>query len=124
MRKVPQRLFEDTETWTMATRELLDKFDANVEVPNYINYDMLEPKDPNSFDTIAYGEALLVELDQHKEVDPQRTQLHIDQLGLKFNNGLIRQLKDIASCNRIDDVPIDENELTSMADLISETHKA
>lgn len=45
MRKVPQRLFEDTETWTMATRELLDKFDANVEVPNYINYDMLESKD-------------------------------------------------------------------------------
>lgn len=48
----------------------------------------------------------------------------MNQLGLNFNTGLIRQLKDIASCNRIDDVPIDENELASMADLIKETHKA
>jgi hypothetical protein len=56
MRKVPARLFEDTETWTMAAKELLDLFDVNSEVPNFINYDMLEPKDANAFDTIAVGE--------------------------------------------------------------------
>lgn len=59
MRKVPQRLFEDADTWNMAARELLDKFEQNMDVPNFINYDMLESKDPNSFDTIAVGEALL-----------------------------------------------------------------
>jgi hypothetical protein len=47
----------------MAARELLDKFEQNMEVANFINYDMLEVKDPNSFDTIAVGESLLGELD-------------------------------------------------------------
>lgn len=56
MRKVPARLFEDTDTWNQAARELLDLFDQNADRPNFINYDMLEPKDPNAFDTIAVGE--------------------------------------------------------------------
>jgi hypothetical protein len=30
-----------------------------MDVPNFINYDMLESKDQNSFDTIAVGDALL-----------------------------------------------------------------
>jgi hypothetical protein len=47
----------------MAARDLLDKFEQNMEVANFINYDMLECKDPNAFDTIAVGEALLGELD-------------------------------------------------------------
>jgi hypothetical protein len=43
----------------MAAREMLDKFEQNMDIPNFINYDMLESKDPNSFDTIAVGDALL-----------------------------------------------------------------
>lgn len=68
MRKVPQRLFDDVDTWNMAARELLDKFDQNIEVPNFINYDMLESKDPSAFNIIEVGEALIEELDQHKDV--------------------------------------------------------
>lgn len=47
----------------MAARELLDKFEQNMDVPNFINYDMLECKETTAFDTIAVGEALLQELD-------------------------------------------------------------
>lgn len=90
MRRVPQRLFDDTDTWNMAARDLLDKFEQNMEVPNFINYDMLESKDANAFDTIAVGEALLGELDQHKDVSAQRTNKHITSLGLTFNNNLIK----------------------------------
>jgi hypothetical protein len=57
----------------MAARELLDKFEDNIEVTNFINYDMLESKDPNAFNTIEVGESLLLELDNHKDVNAQTT---------------------------------------------------
>ena len=107
----------------MAARDLLDKFEQNMEVANFINYDMLECKDPNAFDTIAVGEALLGELDQHKEVSASRTLAHINSLGLVFNNSLIKQLSNIASCNRIDGIEIDQNELENLAEMIKESSK-
>lgn len=55
----------------MAARELLDKFEDNIEVTNFINYDMLESKDPNAFNTIEVGESILLELDNHKDVNAQ-----------------------------------------------------
>jgi hypothetical protein len=81
---------------------------------------MLESKDPNAFNTIEVGETLLLELDQHKDVNAQQTQNHINQLGISFNMQLIKQLSTVASCNRIDGIPIDDNELASLADVIKE----
>jgi hypothetical protein len=63
IRRVPQRLFEDTDTWTLTAKDMLDKFEENMDKPNFINYDMLESKENQSSDTINIGEQLLTELE-------------------------------------------------------------
>jgi hypothetical protein len=56
MRKVPAKLFADTDAWNVKARELLDLFESNSDKPNFINYGMLESKDANAYDTIVVGE--------------------------------------------------------------------
>jgi hypothetical protein len=53
-------------------------------------------------------------------VSAQRLSTQIDQLGLNFNANVTNQLAHVATCNRIDGVVIDENELSSLADMIKE----
>ena len=43
---MPERLFEDADNWAKAARSKLDKFEENLDKPNFINYDLLETKDP------------------------------------------------------------------------------
>lgn len=42
---------------------------------------------------------------------------------MNFNNSLIKQLASVATCNRIDGITIDENELASLADVIKEASR-
>lgn len=56
MRKVPAKLFENTDKWTIKAKELLDLFESNSDKPNFINYGMLESKDSTAYDTIVVGE--------------------------------------------------------------------
>jgi hypothetical protein len=43
---------------------------------------------------------------------------------LNFDFDLIKKLAKIASCKRVEGIPIDEGELTSMADVIREAARA
>ena len=72
MRKVPQRLFEDVDAWTLAAKEKLDKFEQNLDKPNFINYDMLEIKDDTNPDIVNFGDVLLNELEEHKDISMGR----------------------------------------------------
>lgn len=57
MQKVPARLFEDADNWAKAARSKLDKFEENLDKPNFINYDLLETKDASGGpDIINFGE--------------------------------------------------------------------
>lgn len=42
---------------------------------------------------------------------------------MNFNTAVIKQLSQVASCNRIDGIPIDEGELASLADVIKEASR-
>ena len=69
MQKVPDRLFEDADSWAKAAKEKLDLFEANIESPHFINYDLLESKDSGAGpDIIFFGENLVTELDEHKDI--------------------------------------------------------
>ena len=46
LKKVPQRLFDDADEWSTVAKQKLDKFEENMDKPNFINYDMLETKEP------------------------------------------------------------------------------
>jgi len=73
MQKVPQRLFDDADSWAKAARMKLDKFEENLDKPNFINYDLLETKDPASGpDIINFGETLVMELEEHKDISMSR----------------------------------------------------
>lgn len=52
----------------------------------WINYDMLESKDENEkrHDIVSVGEALISELDEHKDLSAPLVKEQIDQLSLKF----------------------------------------
>lgn len=120
MRKVPQRLFEDVDAWTMAAKDKLDKFEQNLDKPNFINYDMLEIKDDTNPDIVNFGDVLLNELEEHKDISMGRVASQIGQLSLSFNAGSIQQLKEVAKCNRVEGVEIDQAELDSLEEMIQE----
>ena len=51
----------------------LDKFEENLDKPSFINYDLLELKDPSSGpDIINFGETLVLELEEHKDISMSR----------------------------------------------------
>ena len=99
MRKVPQRLFEDADEWSTAAKMKLDKFEENIDKPNFINYDMLESKEPgHTPDIVNFGETLINELEEHKDISAPRVKNQINQLGLTFNHQVISQLSKVATC--------------------------
>ena len=59
--------------------------------PNFINYDMLEEKDTNNagHDIVNFGETLIGELEEHKDISAKRVTNQIGQLGLNFNQAVI-----------------------------------
>ena len=66
---MPERLFEDADKWVKEARSKLDKFEENLDKPNFINYDLLESKDSGAgFDIINFGESLVTELEEHKDI--------------------------------------------------------
>ena len=68
LRKVPPHLFDDADEWSLAAKDKLDKFEENLDKQNFINYDMLETKDPNAGPDICnFGEQLLEKLEEHKD---------------------------------------------------------
>lgn len=121
MRRVPQRLFEDADEWSVAAKQKLDKFEENIDKPNFINYDMLESKEPGQGpDIVNFGETLINELEEHKDISAARVKNQIAQLGLTFNHQVIGQLSKVATCQRVDGVQIDESELSSLEEMIKE----
>lgn len=89
--------------------------------PNFINYDMLETKDPGAGpDIVNFGETLITELEEHKDISASRVKSQINQLGLTFNNQVVGQMSKIATCHRVQGVQIDESELASLEEMIKE----
>ena len=121
MQKVPARLFEDADNWAKAARSKLDKFEENMDKPNFINYDLLEIKDTSGGpDIINFGESLVTELEEHKDISMVRVANQIKQLGISFNHEVIGKLKDVVSTEVIEGVQIDETELASMEEMMRE----
>ena len=121
MQKVPQRLFDDADSWSVAARTRLDQFEENLEKPNFINYDLLETKDAAAGpDIIVFGESLVTELEEHKDISMARVATQIKQLGLSFNQELISKLSEVVCCERVDGVEIDENELANLEEMLRE----
>ena len=121
MQRVPERLFVDADNWVKAARSKLDKFEENIDKPNFINYDLLESKDPSDGpDIINFGETLVSELEEHKDISMGRVASQIKQLGLVFNKELINKLRDVVNCQVVDGVEIDEAELASMEEMMQE----
>lgn len=91
-----------------------------MDKPNFINYDMLETRDGEGPDIINFGESLLTELEEHKDISMSRVSSQIGQLGLSFNNTAVKNLKEVAKCNRVEGVEIDQAELDSLEEMIQE----
>ena len=121
MQQVPERLFEDADNWAKAARTKLDKFEENLDKPNFINYDLLETKDPQGGpDIINFGETLVTELEEHKDISMARVASQIKQLGVNFNNEVIGKLPELCTTEVIEGVEIDEGELASMEEMMRE----
>ena len=124
MQKVPERLFEDADNWAKAARSKLDKFEENLDKPNFINYDLLESKDPaGGPDIINFGDQLVTELEEHKDLSMSRVATQIKQLGVSFNHELIGKLKDVVNTEVVEGVHVDESELASMEEMMREASK-
>ena len=121
MQRVPERLFEDADNWAKAARSKLDKFEENLDKPNFINYDLLESKDPGAGpDIINFGENLVTELEEHKDISMARVASQIKQLNVTFNQDCFKSLKNIVKTESVEGVEVDENELNSMEEMMRE----
>lgn len=97
MKLVPASLFENAEVWSQSAKEKLDLFEANMDKPNFINYDMLEGQSAGP-DIISEGENLIGELEQHKDISADRVLTQLAQLGLSFDQKLIKSLSGLVNC--------------------------
>ena len=95
-------------------------FEENLDKPNFINYDLLESKDPGAQDVINFGEQLVTELEEHKDCSMSRVQDHIKQLAISFNNDTINKMNEVVACEIVDGVVIDEAELASLEEVMRE----
>jgi len=120
MQRVPERLFEDADSWAKQAKQKLDKFEENLDKPNFINYDLLEQKESGSQDIINFGEQLVIELDEHKDISMSRVAAHIKQLAINFNHETIQRLNEVVDCEIVDGVEIDQTELASMEEMMRE----
>lgn len=121
MQRVPESLFENADKWAKEARSKLDKFEENLDKPNFINYDLLETKDSSSGpDIINFGESLVTELDEHKEISMSRVASQIKQLQINFNHDIIGKLNTVVATEVVEGVEIDENELASMEEMLKE----
>ena len=76
-----------------------------MDKPNFINYDLLEIKDASGGpDIINFGESLVTELEEHKDISMVRVANQIKQLGISFNHELIGKLKDVVNTEVIEGV--------------------
>ena len=76
-----------------------------MDKPNFINYDMLETKEPGQGpDIVNFGETLISELEEHKDISASRVKSQINQLGLTFNGQVVTQMSKIATCHRVQGV--------------------
>ena len=90
LKKVPSHLFEDADGWSGEAKDKLDKFEENLDKPNFINYDMLESKEDNAGQDICnFGEQLLEKLEEHKDISQSKVESQINQLVLEFSPNIV-----------------------------------
>lgn len=68
LKNVPETLFDDAAGWSDHAKAKLDLFEQNENVPNFINYDMLEQKDSSQPDILEVGTNVMTSLEEHKDV--------------------------------------------------------
>ena len=71
-------------------------------------------------DVINFGEQLVTELDEHKDISMSKVHHQIRQLGISFNQEIIDKLGEIVQCEKVDGVEIDEAELASIEEMMRE----
>ena len=69
---------------------------------------------------INFGESLVNELSEHKDISMIRVARQISQLGIKFNHDVIGKLREVVDCEVVEGVQIDEGELSSMEEMMRE----
>ena len=99
LQRVPDKLFQDAENWSKDAKRKLDSFEQNLENPRFINYDLLESKDPAAgSDIINFGETLVLELEEHKDISMERVASQIKQLSINFNKEIFEKMKLVVTC--------------------------
>ena len=53
---------------------------------------------------INFGEQLVTELDEHKDISMSRVQAQIKQLSINFNHEIIQKLNEVVKCEVIEGV--------------------
>ena len=69
---------------------------------------------------INFGEQLVTELDEHKDISMSRVAGQIKQLGITFNHDVIGKLNEVVATEVIEGVEIDNAELASMEEMMRE----
>ena len=58
----------------------------------------MESKDAGQTDVINFGEHLVTELDEHRDISMSRVAAQIKQLAINFNGEAIGKLKEVVHC--------------------------
>jgi hypothetical protein len=138
LKSLDYKMFADADKWLKNAKIKLDNFQANIDNPNYIAFDMLENAKSTanddfmnndnleenlldddthrsqSADIINVGEKIATSLDKVKCINPNILQSQLTGLSLTFDEVTIKALNKVAKCSAIEGVIISAEELDAL----------
>lgn len=130
---IDYKMFADAEKWMKNVKVKLDNFEANVNVPNFIAFEMLPGAKSNSpeeeadgddllinetgdknTDIIDYGEKISDKLGTLRATNPNILASQLENLELVFDEPTIGALANCSSCTTIQGVEISQEELDAL----------
>ena len=128
-------MFDEADKWLKNAKGKLDNFHANNDNARYIAFDMLEnakttgTHDPmgaednlldevdqsgKQMDIITHGEKIADILGKVKTINPNLLASQLNKLSLRFEDGTIDALNNVAKCTAIEGVEVSQEELEAL----------
>ena len=130
-------MFDEADKWLKNAKGKLDNFHANNDNSRYIAFDMLENakttghQDPmggegednlldevdqsgKQMDIITHGEKIADILGKVKTINPNLLASQLNKLSLRFEDGTIDALNNVAKCTAIEGVEVSQEELEAL----------
>jgi hypothetical protein len=138
LKAIDYRMFTEADKWLKNATAMLDNFNSNANVPNFIAFNMLAgakiaqeeeadgedlllnaPDDSSKSDVVTHGEHIADKLSSLQNSKPSDVATRLERVTLEFAEETIAALDEIAKCSAIEGVEMSNEELEALRDAAS-----